>query len=53
VESEEEPLKFASPLYCAVILSSPSGIWVLLKLATGGTMLESTGTGGPRAVPFE
>lgn len=48
-----EPLKLPSPLYCAVIVPSPSGIWVVLKPAPGGETLESTGTGGPRAVPFK
>ena len=48
-----DPLKFESPLYWTVMLSSPSGIWFVLKLATGGLMLESIGIGAVNAVPLE
>ncbi len=50
---EVDPVKFVSPLYCAVMLFCPSGNWVVEMLAIGGTTLESTATGGPSGVPLE
>jgi hypothetical protein len=50
---EVDPVKFASPLYCAVMLFCPRGNWVVEKNATGGTTPESTATGEPSGVPLE
>jgi hypothetical protein len=50
---EVDPLKFGSPLYCTVMLSAPDGNCVVVKLATGGMMLESMMMGPVRAVPLE
>jgi hypothetical protein len=52
VVGDVDPPKSASPLYCAVTLSSPSGICTLMP-APGGAMLESTATGAPNGVPLE
>jgi len=50
---EVDPVKFVSPLYCAVMLFCPRGNWVVVMLATGGTTLESTATGEPSGAPLE
>ena len=52
IADDVDPAKFESPLYRAVMLFGPSNR-VVLMLATGGTMPDSTGTAGPRAVPLE